>query len=75
MFCFRYLIKYKKNTKILDKIKTVYNDYCLWYMNSKNCDSQNTRQHWQRLVHQYKDSGADIVSFFCLYKKLIMFKN
>jgi len=62
----RYLIKYKRNTKILDKIKTVYNDYCSWYMNSGNCDSQNTRQHWQRLVNKYKNTGADVVSFVCI---------
>lgn len=71
MIYFRYQIKYKKNTKVLEKIKTVYNDYCSWYMNSQNYDSQNTRQQWQKLVHKYKAVGADIVRFvfdkyFCL---------
>jgi len=59
----RYQIKYKKNTKILEKVKAVYSDYCSWYINSENCDSQNTRQKWQQLVHKYKGIGADIVSF------------
>jgi len=44
-------------------MKAVYNDYCLWYMNGENCDSQNTRQQWQQLVHKHKAIGADIVSF------------
>lgn len=35
-------------------------------MISRNCDSQNTRQHWQRLVHKYKNTGADVVSFVCM---------
>ncbi|XP_050428199.1 DNA-directed RNA polymerase, mitochondrial [Adelges cooleyi] len=55
----RYQIEYKKNTKILEKIKTVYSDYCSWYINSNN-DSQNTRQQWQKLIHKYKSVGADI---------------
>jgi len=59
----RYQIKYKKNTKILEKIKAVYSDYCSWYISSEKCDSQNTRQQWQQLVHKYKAIGADIVSF------------
>lgn len=41
----------------------IYNDYCSWYIKSENTDSQNTRQHWQRLVHKYKTTGADIVRF------------
>ncbi|KAL4141406.1 hypothetical protein QTP88_004049 [Uroleucon formosanum] len=56
----RYQIKYKKNTKILEKIKSIYSDYCLWYINSENYDSQNTRQQWQQLVYKYKGIGADI---------------
>ncbi|VVC37456.1 DNA-directed RNA polymerase, N-terminal,Pentatricopeptide repeat,DNA-directed RNA [Cinara cedri] len=56
----RYQIKYKKNTKVLEKIKTVYSDYCSWYINSEHSDSQNTRQQWQKLVHKYKSIGADI---------------
>ncbi|XP_060878256.1 DNA-directed RNA polymerase, mitochondrial [Metopolophium dirhodum] len=56
----RYQIKYKKNTKILEKMKAVYTDYCSWYINSENYDSQNTRQQWQQLVHKYKGIGADI---------------
>lgn len=59
---YRYRIKYKKNTKVLEKIKTVYSDYCSWYMNSAHSNSQNTRQQWQRLVHKHKTIGADIVS-------------
>lgn len=62
----RYQIKYKKNAKVLEKMKTVYNEYCSWYMNSQNSDSQNTRQQWQRLVHKYKAVGADIVSIHFL---------
>lgn len=61
----RYQIKYKKNTKILEKIKAVYSDYCLWYINSEKYDSQNTRQQWQQLVYKYKANGADIVSCAC----------
>lgn len=45
-------------------MKTIYNDYCSWYLNNENGDSQNTRQQWQQLVHKYKAIGADIVSFF-----------
>lgn len=72
MLNYRYQIKYKKKNKILDKIKTIYSDYCTWYMNCKNCDSQNTRQQWQQLVHKYKFLGADIVSYLiflltCVY--------
>lgn len=44
-------------------MKTVYNEYCSWYINSENVDSQNTRQQWQQLVHKYKNMGADIVSY------------
>lgn len=44
-------------------MKAVYTDYCSWYINSENYDSQNTRQQWQQLVHKYKGIGADIVSF------------
>lgn len=66
----RYLIKYKKNAKVLEKMKTIYNEYCSWYTTSQNCNSQNTRQKWQQLVHKYKAMGADIVSliffFFCM---------
>lgn len=62
-FFSRYQIKYKKNTKVLEKMKSVYSDYCLWYLNSQNCDSQNTRQKWQKLVHKYKAIGPDLVSF------------
>jgi len=47
----------------LEKIKAVYSDYCLWYINSENSDSQNTRQQWQQLIYKYKALGADIVSF------------
>lgn len=36
-------------------------------MNSENNDSQNTRQQWQRLVHKYKTSGADIVSYLLFF--------
>lgn len=65
---YRYQIKYKKNTKVLEKIKTVYSDYCSWYINSKHSDSQNTRQQWQKIVHKHKSIGADIVSIvFLLY--------
>lgn len=59
----RYQIKYKKNTKILEKMKAIYSDYCSWYINGENYDSQNTRQQWQQLVYKYKGIGADIVSF------------
>lgn len=61
-FKYRYQIKYKKNTKVLDKIKTIYSDYCSWYINSKHSNSQNTRQQWQKLVHKHKTTGAHIVS-------------
>lgn len=47
---------------ILDKIKTVYGDYCSWYINDNTKNSQNTRQQWQKLVHKYKLVGSDIVS-------------
>lgn len=48
-------------------MKTIYNDYCSWYLNNENGDSQNTRQQWQQLVHKYKNIGADIVSFFQMF--------
>uniref|UniRef100_A0A2S2PVK5 DNA-directed RNA polymerase n=2 Tax=Sipha flava TaxID=143950 RepID=A0A2S2PVK5_9HEMI len=56
----RYQIKYKKNTKVLEKIRTIYTDYCSWYLNNENEDIQNTRQKWQQLVYKYKAIGADI---------------
>lgn len=31
-------------------------------MSSDDSESQNTRQQWQRLVHKYKATGADVVS-------------
>lgn len=57
-------------------MKTIYNEYCSWYMTSQNCDSQNTRQQWQRLVHKYKALGADIVSlnFLILYVTSVSIK-
>jgi hypothetical protein len=63
---FRYQIKYKKNTKVLEKIRTIYTDYCSWYLNNENEDIQNTRQKWQQLVYKYKAIGADIVSSFLI---------
>ncbi|XP_076057665.1 mitochondrial RNA polymerase [Oratosquilla oratoria] len=53
----RYLIEYKKNTGVLEKLASVYEEYNNWFLRDsadKNSDiSYVPRIEWQRLVQKY----------------------
>lgn len=41
----RYVVKYKKEIGILEKLKTVYKDYITWYLDNKKGVQQRAKIH------------------------------
>nr|XP_045605843.1 DNA-directed RNA polymerase, mitochondrial-like isoform X1 [Procambarus clarkii] len=56
----RYLVKYKRDTGVLDKLKRVYKNYLSWYFDSNRKDgvTYNPRVCWQELC--LKEGGLDV---------------
>ncbi|TDG46587.1 hypothetical protein AWZ03_007025 [Drosophila navojoa] len=53
-----YQIELKKHNGTLEKIGEIYSDYCDLWANGHTED--NTRQMWQRLVHEQRHSGPSM---------------
>ncbi|XP_037957761.1 DNA-directed RNA polymerase, mitochondrial [Teleopsis dalmanni] len=54
----RYQIEQKKKNGILEKVGDLYGAYCdIWESGETN---ENTRQIWQRLVHEHRSSGPSM---------------
>lgn len=53
-----YQIELKKNNGTLEKIGEIYSSYCELWDSGKTQD--NTRQMWQRLVHEQRHSGPSM---------------
>ncbi|XP_013107948.1 DNA-directed RNA polymerase, mitochondrial [Stomoxys calcitrans] len=54
----RYQVEEKKKNGILEKIGDIYSSYCDIWCHANSSD--NTRQMWQRLVHQERSSGPSM---------------
>ncbi|XP_016945541.3 DNA-directed RNA polymerase, mitochondrial [Drosophila suzukii] len=54
----RYQIEQKKHNGTLEKIGEIYSSYCELWDSGKSQD--NTRQAWQRLVHEQRESGPSM---------------
>ncbi|XP_017063285.2 LOW QUALITY PROTEIN: DNA-directed RNA polymerase, mitochondrial [Drosophila eugracilis] len=54
----RYQIEQKKHNGTLEKIGEIYSSYCDLWDSGKSQD--NTRQAWQRLVHDQRESGPSM---------------
>lgn len=55
---FRHFMDRKTNNGVLDKTKEIYEQYYRTICEGQSSD--NSRQMWQRLVHQNRQSGASM---------------
>lgn len=53
----RFIVKFKKDHKILNKTQLLFDDYCDWYVDPMKgkYDSSNSRQEWQQLIHHNQE--------------------
>lgn len=60
----RYEILHKKQSGILDKVDSLYQEYIKWYLEPATYGpASNPRQKWQKLLFDPNSTGPHVVSF------------